>query len=127
MQTRITEMFGIEHPIIQGGMHYVGLAEMTDKPFGVNLTFLPSMTQASKLFTSARPCATPSRPSPSAVMPSLSTVSSVAGIRAKTISPTLFFCRASILNTIGFTTRSKKTPNERAVKDRAGDELIGGS
>jgi NAD(P)H-dependent flavin oxidoreductase YrpB (nitropropane dioxygenase family) len=68
-------MFGIEHPIIQGGMHYVGFAElaaavsnagglgiitgltqptpellakeiarcrdMTDKPFGVNLTFLP--------------------------------------------------------------------------------------
>jgi len=78
MKTRITELFGIEHPIIQGGMHYVGLAElasavsnagglgiitgltqrspellakeiarcreMTDKPFGVNLTFLPSVT-----------------------------------------------------------------------------------
>ncbi len=78
MKTKITEMFGIEHPIIQGGMHYVGLAEMaaavsnagglgiitgltqgtpeklaneiarckdmTDKPFGVNLTFLPAMT-----------------------------------------------------------------------------------
>ncbi|WP_337190992.1 nitronate monooxygenase family protein [Qipengyuania algicida] len=77
MKTRITEMFGIEHPIIQGGMHYVGFAEMaaavsnagglgiitgltqgtpeklaneiarckdmTDKPFGVNLTFLPSL------------------------------------------------------------------------------------
>ena len=77
MKTRITELFGIEHPIIQGGMHYVGLAElaaavsnagglgiitgltqrtpellakeiarcreMTDKPFGVNLTFLPSV------------------------------------------------------------------------------------
>ncbi|HEY2772849.1 MAG TPA: nitronate monooxygenase family protein [Candidatus Binatia bacterium] len=28
MKTRITEMFGIEHPIIQGGMHYVGYAEM---------------------------------------------------------------------------------------------------
>jgi len=76
MKTRITEMLGIEHPIIQGGMHYVGYAElaaavsnagglgiitgltqktpedlakeiakcheMTDKPFGVNLTFLPS-------------------------------------------------------------------------------------
>ena len=28
MKTRITEMFGIEHPIIQGGMHFVGLAEM---------------------------------------------------------------------------------------------------
>lgn len=78
MQTRITELFGIQHPIIQGGMHYVGLAdlaaavsnagglgiitaltlkapedlaaeiercrEMTDKPFGVNLTFLPTVT-----------------------------------------------------------------------------------
>ena len=77
MKTRITEMFGIEHPIIQGGMHYVGFAEMaaavsnagglgiitgltqgtpeklaneiarckdmTDKPFGVNLTFLPTV------------------------------------------------------------------------------------
>lgn len=75
MKTAITEMFGIEHPIIQGGMHYVGFAEMaaavsnagglgiitaltqktpadlaneiarckdmTDKPIGVNLTFLP--------------------------------------------------------------------------------------
>ena len=78
MKTRITELFGIEHPIIQGGMHHVGLAElasavsnagglgiitgltqrtpellakeigrcreMTNKPFGVNLTFLPSVT-----------------------------------------------------------------------------------
>ncbi len=78
MKTVITEMFGIEHPIIQGGMHYVGFAElaaavsnagglgiitgltqptaedlskeiarcreMTDKPFGVNLTFLPSLS-----------------------------------------------------------------------------------
>ena len=75
MQTLITEMFKIKHPIIQGGMHYVGFAElaaavsnagglgiitgltqktpealakeiercnkMTNKPFGVNLTFLP--------------------------------------------------------------------------------------
>jgi NADH:quinone reductase (non-electrogenic) len=77
MKTAITEMFEIQHPIIQGGMHYVGFAElaaavsnagglgiitgltqrtpedlakeiarcreMTDKPFGVNLTFLPVM------------------------------------------------------------------------------------
>jgi nitronate monooxygenase len=77
LKTRITELFQIEHPIIQGGMHFVGLAElasavsnagglgiitgltqrtpddlareiarcrtMTDKPFGVNLTFLPSV------------------------------------------------------------------------------------
>ncbi|MEM6746752.1 MAG: nitronate monooxygenase family protein [Pseudomonadota bacterium] len=28
MKTKITEMFGIQHPIIQGGMHYVGFAEM---------------------------------------------------------------------------------------------------
>ncbi len=26
MKTAITEMFDIEHPIIQGGMHYVGYA-----------------------------------------------------------------------------------------------------
>jgi nitronate monooxygenase len=78
VKTRITELFEIEHPIIQGGMHYVGFAEMaaavsnagglgiitgltqgtpeklaaeikrcremTDKPFGVNLTFLPAVT-----------------------------------------------------------------------------------
>ena len=78
MKTRITELFGIRHPIIQGGMHYVGFAElaaavsnagglglitgltqktpellareiarcheMTDKPFGVNLTFLPTFS-----------------------------------------------------------------------------------
>ncbi|MEM9987910.1 MAG: nitronate monooxygenase, partial [Pseudomonadota bacterium] len=78
MKTRITELFGIQHPIIQGGMHYVGFAElasavsnagglgtitgltqktpdalaheiakckeMTDKPFAVNLTFLPTVT-----------------------------------------------------------------------------------
>lgn len=78
MRTRITELFGIEHPIIQGGMHYVSFAElasavsnagglgmvtaltqktpedlareiarcreMTDKPFGVNLTILPTVT-----------------------------------------------------------------------------------
>ena len=76
MKTRITELFDIEHPIIQGGMHFVGFSElvaavsnagglgiitaltqptpkdlaneiakchdMTDKPFGVNLTFIPS-------------------------------------------------------------------------------------
>ncbi|MGA6926504.1 MAG: nitronate monooxygenase family protein [Desulfosarcina sp.] len=78
MKTRITDLFGIQHPLIQGGMHYVGLAplaaavsnagglgiitaltlktpadlaseisrcrQMTDKPFGVNLTFLPTVT-----------------------------------------------------------------------------------
>ncbi|CAE6835470.1 NADH:quinone reductase [Paraburkholderia aspalathi] len=78
MKTRITELFQIKYPIIQGGMHYVGLAElasavsnagglgiitaltqktpellakeiarcreMTDQPFGVNLTFLPTFS-----------------------------------------------------------------------------------
>jgi NADH:quinone reductase (non-electrogenic) len=78
VKTAITEMFGIRHPIIQGGMHYVGFAElaaavsnagglgiitgltqrtpellakeiarcrdMTDQPFGVNLTFLPILS-----------------------------------------------------------------------------------
>lgn len=77
IRTRITEMLGIEHPIVQGGMMWVGRAElaaavsnagglgiltaltqptpddlrreidrcrtMTDKPFGVNLTILPSV------------------------------------------------------------------------------------
>ena len=28
MKTRITELFNIQHPIIQGGMHYVGFAEL---------------------------------------------------------------------------------------------------
>ncbi|MFT6802619.1 MAG: NAD(P)H-dependent flavin oxidoreductase YrpB (nitropropane dioxygenase family) [Salibacteraceae bacterium] len=78
MKTKITEMFGIEHPIMQGGMHYVGFAELaaavsnaggigtitgltqktpadlaneiakckelTNNPFAVNLTFLPTVT-----------------------------------------------------------------------------------
>lgn len=78
MKTKITELFDIKHPIIQGGLHYVGFAElvaavsnagglgiitgltqktpldlakeiarcheMTDKPFGVNLTFLPTVS-----------------------------------------------------------------------------------
>lgn len=78
LKTRITELLGIKHPIVQGGMMWVGRAElasavsnagglgiltaltqptpddlrreidrcrsMTDKPFGVNLTILPSVT-----------------------------------------------------------------------------------
>jgi NAD(P)H-dependent flavin oxidoreductase YrpB (nitropropane dioxygenase family) len=77
LKTRITELLGIEHPIVQGGMQWVGRAELasavsnagglgmltaltqptpdalraeidrcralTDKPFGVNLTILPSI------------------------------------------------------------------------------------
>jgi NADH:quinone reductase (non-electrogenic) len=78
VKTAITQLFGIRHPIIQGGMHFVGVAElasavsnagglgiitaltqktpdllareiarcrdMTDQPFGVNLTFLPTLS-----------------------------------------------------------------------------------
>jgi NAD(P)H-dependent flavin oxidoreductase YrpB (nitropropane dioxygenase family) len=78
IRTRFTELVGIDHPIIQGGMQWVGRAElasavsnagalgiitgltqptpealaaeiarcreMTDKPFGVNLTILPTIT-----------------------------------------------------------------------------------
>ncbi|MBO0764448.1 MAG: nitronate monooxygenase [Hyphomicrobiaceae bacterium] len=77
IRTRLTEMFGVQHPIVQGGMQWVGRAEltaavanagalgfltaltqptpealvkevarcreMTDKPFGVNLTILPTL------------------------------------------------------------------------------------
>ncbi len=77
LKTRITDLFEIEHPVIQGGMQWVGYAElvsavsnagalgiltaltqptpedlvkeidrtreMTDKPFGVNLTVLPTI------------------------------------------------------------------------------------
>ncbi|WP_194816538.1 nitronate monooxygenase family protein [Nocardia sp. XZ_19_385] len=77
LRTRFTETFGVEHPIVQGGMMWVGRAELvaavanagglgfitaltqptpedlrkeiartrelTDKPFGVNVTILPSI------------------------------------------------------------------------------------
>ncbi len=77
LETRFTKLFGVEHPIAQGGMQWVGTAklvsavanagglgfitaltqptpealakeiarcrDMTDKPFGVNLTILPSI------------------------------------------------------------------------------------
>jgi len=79
VKTRITELFGVEHPIVQGGLMWIATAEltsavanagamgfmtaltfetpeglrseirkcrdMTDKPFGINLTFLPSLRQ----------------------------------------------------------------------------------
>jgi nitronate monooxygenase len=79
MDTRITRLLGIKYPIVQGGMHFVGRAElasavsnagglgiltgltqrtpellareiarcreMTDQPFGVNLTFLPTFAE----------------------------------------------------------------------------------
>jgi nitronate monooxygenase len=78
MNTRFTEAFGVEHPIVMGGMQWVGRAglvsavsnagglgfltaltqptpddlreeirrcrELTDRPFGVNLTILPSLS-----------------------------------------------------------------------------------
>ncbi len=81
IKTRFTEEFGIEHPVVQGGMQWVGTAElisavanagalgfltaltqpspeallkeiartaeMTDKPFGVNLTILPTLKAVS--------------------------------------------------------------------------------
>jgi len=77
IKTRFTEMFGVDHPIVQGGMQHVGKAELvsavanagalgfltaltqptpealaqeiartrerTDRPFGVNLTILPTI------------------------------------------------------------------------------------
>jgi nitronate monooxygenase len=77
LRTRFTELFGVEHPIVQGGMQWVGRAEfvaavanagalgfltaltqpspdelrreidrtrqLTRKPFGVNLTILPTL------------------------------------------------------------------------------------
>ncbi|MDJ0015481.1 NAD(P)H-dependent flavin oxidoreductase [Rhodococcus erythropolis] len=78
LRTKFTDAFGIEYPVVQGGMQWVGRAELaaavseagglgmitaltqptpadlvkeidrarrlTDKPFGVNLTMLPSIT-----------------------------------------------------------------------------------
>ncbi|MCH8333404.1 nitronate monooxygenase [Candidatus Sumerlaeota bacterium] len=81
LKTKITEMFGIEYPIVMGGMQWVGRAglvaavsnaggigfltaltqptpeelakeigrvrDLTDKPFGVNLTILPTLKPVS--------------------------------------------------------------------------------
>lgn len=78
LSTRFTEQFGVEHPIVMGGMQSIGRAplvaavaeagclaflsaltqptpeelereiarvrELTDRPFGINLTILPSIT-----------------------------------------------------------------------------------
>jgi nitronate monooxygenase len=47
MKTRITEMLGIEHPIIQGGMHYVGYAELASAVSNAGgLGILTALTQA---------------------------------------------------------------------------------
>ena len=59
MKTAITEMFGIEHPIIQGGMHYVGFAEMAAAVSNAGglgvITALTQKTPACLLYTSPSP------------------------------------------------------------------------
>ncbi len=46
MKTRITELFGIQHPIIQGGMHFVGLAELASAVSNAGgLGILTALTQ----------------------------------------------------------------------------------
>jgi len=48
MKTRITELFGIQHPIIQGGMHFVGLAELASAVANAGgLGILTALTQPS--------------------------------------------------------------------------------
>ena len=48
MKTRITELFGIKHPIIQGGMHYVGFAELAAAVSNAGgLGILTALTQPS--------------------------------------------------------------------------------
>src|SRR5437867_10930208 len=48
MKTRITELFGIERPIIQGGMHYVGFAELAAAVANAGgLGLITSLTQPS--------------------------------------------------------------------------------
>jgi NAD(P)H-dependent flavin oxidoreductase YrpB (nitropropane dioxygenase family) len=50
MKTAITELFGIEHPIIQGGMHYVGLAELAAAVSNAGgLGIITGLTQADRL------------------------------------------------------------------------------
>ena len=77
LKTRITGLFGVDHPVVQGGLQVVGVAdltaavanagamgfitalsfetpedlrteihrcrEMTDRPFGINITLLPAL------------------------------------------------------------------------------------
>ena len=50
MKTRITELFGIEHPIIQGGMHWVGFAELAAAVSNAGgLGTITGLTQKSRL------------------------------------------------------------------------------
>ena len=45
-KTKITEMFGIEHPIIQGGMHFVGLPRWRLRcPMPAGLGIITGLTQ----------------------------------------------------------------------------------
>ena len=48
IKTKITEMFEIDHPIVQGGMHYVGFAEMAAAVSNAGgLGIITGLTQAS--------------------------------------------------------------------------------
>ena len=48
IKTRITEMLGIEHPIVQGGMHHVGIAELASAVSNAGgLGILTALTQPS--------------------------------------------------------------------------------
>ena len=91
MKTRITDLLGIDYPILQGGMFYVSTPELvaavsnaggmgilssamypriadlraalekiralTDKPIGVNLSFLPDVDQRETLKAAIKSCA----------------------------------------------------------------------
>ena len=49
IKTKITEMFEIDHPIVQGGMHYVGFAEMAAAVSNAGgLGIITGLTQASQ-------------------------------------------------------------------------------
>ena len=48
MRTRITELLGIRYPIVQGGMHFVGLAELASAVSNAGgLGILTALTQPS--------------------------------------------------------------------------------
>merc|ERR1712166_964185 len=48
LKTRVTEMLGIQHPIIQGGMHYVGYAELASAVSNAGgLGMITALTQPS--------------------------------------------------------------------------------
>jgi NADH:quinone reductase (non-electrogenic) len=48
MKTRFTEMFGVDHPVVQGGMQWVGRAELVSAVANAGaLGFLTGLTQPS--------------------------------------------------------------------------------